>query len=124
MTVKNAVNWFEIPVNDMEKAKAFYEDVLGLTLSINEMGPFLMAWFPMHEGAEYATGSLIKGEGHTPSHAGTLVYFAVESIEAAVEKAESGGGKTVTPKMPIGEHGFVAHIEDCEGNRVGLHAMS
>ncbi len=77
----NPVNWFEIPVNDLERAKQFYETVFGLQLSLNEMGPMKMAWFPMTQGSPGATGTLIKSEGYTPSHAGTLIYFTVTDIE-------------------------------------------
>jgi uncharacterized protein len=119
----NAVNWFEIPVTDLARAKAFYEHVLGLPLSLNEMGPLKMAWFPMNQGAMGATGSLVKAAGFTPSHAGSLVYFTVEDIEAALKRAAAKGGKVLNPKTGIGQYGFIAHFEDCEGNRVALHSM-
>lgn len=63
---QNAVGWFEIPVTDMPRAKAFYEKVLGIELSLNQMGPIEMAWFPMNHEASGATGSLCKGEGYEP----------------------------------------------------------
>lgn len=119
----NPVNWFEIPVKDLEKAKAFYETVLSYELSINEMGPLKMAWFPMFQGATGAAGTLVQAEGYVPSHHGSMVYFSVDSIEGSLEKINANGGKTLTPKTSIGEHGFVAHFEDCEGNRVALHAL-
>jgi uncharacterized protein len=118
----NAVNWFEIPVTDLARAKAFYEHVLGLTLSLNEMGPSKMAWFPMNQGAMGATGALVKAAGYTPSHAGTRVYITVADIEAALKRAAAKGGKVLEPKTSIGQYGFVAHFEDCEGNRVALHS--
>lgn len=118
----NAVNWFEIPVTDLIKAKSFYEKVFTVELALNEMGPLKMAWFPMVEGAPGATGTLVQAEGYTPSHNGTLVYLSVEDIEATLEKINANGGKTLAPKMSIGEWGFTAHFEDCEGNRVALHS--
>ena len=124
MTTKNPVNWIEIPATDLDRAKSFYETVLQTTLSLNEMGPMKMAWFPMHQGAEYATGTLVKADGYTPSHDGTLVYFSVDSIEETLQRIESSGGKILSPKTGIGEHGFIAHFEDCEGNRVAVHAVS
>ncbi|MYC27076.1 MAG: VOC family protein [Nitrospira sp. SB0662_bin_26] len=120
----NPVNWFEIPVNDLERAKQFYETVFGLQLSLNEMGPMKMAWFPMTQGGPGATGTLIKSEGYVPSHAGTLVYFTVTDIEGALDKINATGGKMLMPKTSIGEHGHIAHFQDCEGNRVALHAMT
>ena len=69
------------------------------------------------------TGSLMKMEGYTPSHAGILVYFSVEDIEGTLDKLNAIGGKTILPKTGIGQYGFMAHFEDSEGNRVGLHSM-
>lgn len=118
----NAVNWFEIPVTDMDRAKKFYEAVLGYKLELNEMGPALMAWFPMEQGAEGTTGSLIKAEGYTPSDSGSMVYFSVDDIENTLVKVNENGGSTFNPKTSIGEYGFVAHFTDTEGNRVALHS--
>ncbi len=118
----NPVNWFEIPVKDLERAKSFYEYVLDCQLSINEMGPLKMAWFPMRQDAAGATGSLVQNENYTPSYSGSMVYFSVEDIESALARIEEKGGKILNPKSGIGEHGFVAHFEDSEGNRVALHS--
>ena len=120
----NPVNWFEIPVNDLERGKQFYESVFGLQLSLNEMGPMKMAWFPMTQGGPGATGALMECENHTPSHAGTLVYFSVTDIEGTLATINAHGGKTLMPKTGIGEHGYIAHFQDCEGNRVALHSMT
>ena len=117
----NPVAWFEIPVTNMARAKGFYEHVLGTSLEPMQMGPADMAMFPSAQGP---AGCLIKSEGYTPSHAGTLVYFAVADIAGTLAKAQGRGGKTLVPKMDIGEFGFVAHFEDSEGNRVALHSQS
>ena len=118
----NAINWFEIPVIDMDRAKKFYENILGVSLDINNMGPMEMAWFPMEQNAPGAAGTLIKAESYTPSHEGSLVYFSVSEIEKTLATVESNGGKILNPKMSIGEYGFVAHFQDSEGNRVALHS--
>lgn len=120
----NPGNWFEIPVHDLERAKQFYETVFGFQLSLNEMGPMKMAWFPMTQEGSGAAGTLMKSEGYTPSHAGTLVYFSVTDIEGTLAKVNANGGKTLMPKTGIGEHGHIAHFQDCEGNRVGLHSKT
>ncbi len=117
----NPVNWFEIPVADLARAKTFYESVMGVQLAENEMRPNKMAWFPVEMGASGAAGTLIQGDGFTPSHAGSLVYFNVPAIDAALAKIGSAGGKTLMPRMSIGQFGFIAHFEDTEGNRVALH---
>jgi predicted enzyme related to lactoylglutathione lyase len=120
----NPVNWFEIPANDLERAREFYEAALGFKLEVHDMGVVKMAWFPeMIMDAYGATGSLVKGEGYVPSHDGTLVYFPVEDIEGTLAKVIEAGGKTLLPKMSIGQYGFIGHFEDTEGNKVGLHSM-
>jgi hypothetical protein len=120
----NPVNWFEIPATDLNRAKQFYEDVLGVALSLQDFGGLKMAWFPMSENASGATGTLVQQETYIPSHEGTMVYFAVESIDETLERVTSSGGRVLNGKTSIGEHGFVAHFEDSEGNRVALHARS
>ena len=117
----NPVNWFEIPVSDMSRAKQFYERVFGVELAENEMGPNKMAWFPMEMGVQGAAGTLIQGEAYKPSHDGSLVYLHVDKIDPTLEKINAEGGKTLMPRMSIGEHGFIAHFEDSEGNRVAVH---
>lgn len=121
MDKMNPVNWFEIPVSDLDRAKTFYETVLGLELSLYEMGPLQMAWFPMNEGIPGATGSLVKGEGYVPSLTGTVVYFTVNDLDAALKRVAASGGEILIPKMGIGEYGFISHFRDSEGNRVALH---
>lgn len=117
----NPVNWFEIPVTDMSRAKKFYETVLSVELTDSEMGPNKMGWFPMEMGAAGSAGTLIQGDGYTPSHDGSLVYINVDSIDPTLEAINGNGGKTLVPRMSIGQHGFIAHFEDTEGNRVALH---
>jgi predicted enzyme related to lactoylglutathione lyase len=119
----NAVNWFEIPVRDLERAIKFYEKVFDVKLTPEEMGGMKMAMFPFTQDAPGAAGSLIKGETYEPSHAGTVVYFGVESIEETMRKVNANGGTTYLPKTSIGAYGFIAQFEDTEGNRLALHAM-
>lgn len=124
MPTANPVNWFEIPASDLDRARRFYEAVLDVELQGNDMGSLKMAWFPMREGGDGATGALVQNENYEPSHAGTLVYLSVGSIEGALERIEANGGTVLNGKTSIGEFGFVAHFEDTEGNRVALHADS
>lgn len=107
----------------MHRATKFYETAFGVKLAPNEMGPNQMAWFPMEMGSPGAAGTLMKGDGFTPSHQGSLVYFKVGTIDAALKKIVSAGGKTLLPRTSIGQHGFIAHFEDSEGNRVALHEL-
>jgi uncharacterized protein len=119
----NAVNWFEIPATDINRAKKFYENVMSEELSLMEMGPSQYAMFPIEQGAANAPGAIVKAEGYTPSQTGALVYFSVEDIEGTLTKINKNGGSTILPKTSIGENGFMAHFNDCEGNRIALHSV-
>jgi len=105
----------------MDRAKKFYESVFGIPLSVQTKGTLQMALWPKPQDASGAGGSLIKIDSIKPSHDGTLVYFTVEDIPAVLERVHANGGKTLKEKMSIGEYGFIAHFEDSEGNRLGLH---
>lgn len=118
----NPVNWFEIPVSDLERAQNFYEKVFDIEITVNEMNNLRMGWFPFEENAAGATGTLMESESYVPSYEGSMVYFSVDDIEAILENIEANKGKVITNKMSIGEFGFVGHFEDSEGNRLGLHA--
>jgi len=120
----NAVNWFEIPVSDMDRAQRFYEGALGVTLTVRDMGPNRMAMFPRQPKAAGASGALVKGPGYVPSQKGSMVYMHVNDIEHTLSAIERGGGKPLMPKTSIGEGGFIASFTDCEGNRVALHAYT
>ena len=117
----NPVNWFEIPVTDRKRAKTFYEGALSVEITETEMGPNKMGWFPMEMGALGAAGTLIQGDRYTPSHDGSLVYIHVDAIDPTLEWINRCGGKTLMPRTSIGQHGFISHFEDSEGNRVALH---
>lgn len=119
---KNVVNWFEIPVADMPRAKKFYKSLLNVELQDLPMPGMQLSSFPMVQGGEYATGALAQSENHVPSANGTTVFFACEDVSDQLGRVESLGGKVVVPKTSIGEHGFIAHIMDSEGNKVALHS--
>jgi predicted enzyme related to lactoylglutathione lyase len=123
VSVKSHIaNWFEIPVNDLDRAAKFYEKVFDVKLSREDMGGMKMAMFPFTQDAPGAAGTLVKGESYVPSHAGTVVYFSVEDIPETLRKINANGGKTLMPKTAIGEYGFIAQFEDIEGNRLALHS--
>lgn len=120
---RDAISWFEIPVLDMARARKFYETVLTITLNEFQVpgnGP-LMAMFPAEGGIN---GALVcMPNFYTPSHHGTLVYLnANPDVQIALNKVPAAGGKVLVPKTLItDEYGFMAVIEDTEGNRVALH---
>jgi predicted enzyme related to lactoylglutathione lyase len=63
----NPVHRFEIPVDDLPRATACYEAVIGAPLKPLEQGPYHMSWFPGDSGAQGSTGALINGPGRVPS---------------------------------------------------------
>ena len=122
--MKNSVVWSEIAVSDLKRAAAFYEKVLDAELAFDKFGPFRIALFP--HGEQGVGGCLVHGEGYEPSAKGTVTYLAATpGIDAALERAWSAGGKVLMPKTALpNNQGFIAHVSDSEGNRIGLHAMS
>ena len=119
----NALNWFEIPVPDMERARNFYSTIFGVEMPTMEAMPgYTMAMFPAEQGVG---GALIHGEGYVPSQEGTVVYLnGGEDLSTVLDKIDGAGGQVIMPKTDIGENGFVAYFSDTEGNKVGLHSMS
>ena len=120
LTKTVAVGWFEIPVSNVARAKQFYETVFEVKLSPQNYGPVAMEKFPWEQGASGAPGALVKAEGYAPSRAGTLAYFSVEDIDAALGRIKQNGGKELKPKTSMGGYGFIAMFEDTENNRIGL----
>ncbi|MCB0457456.1 MAG: VOC family protein [Flavobacteriaceae bacterium] len=121
----NPFAWIEIPVNNMERAVVFYENVFQVRLQQQDFGGLLMAWFP-NAGSESpgAPGTLIKQESYTPSKEGPLVYFYSENLQMELDRGEVAGGKIYQPKTQISsEHGYMAVFIDSEGNRVALYSM-
>lgn len=120
-----AINWFEIPVADMDRAQAFYEKVLGRTLKRENFGGGLMAVFPYDPPA--CGGCLVAGaNGAAAAGSGIRVYLdCLPSIDAVLARVAAAGGQVIAPKSALPEDmGFIAHVRDTEGNEVGLHATA
>lgn len=121
----HAVNWFEIPVKDLQRAKTFYESILDTTLHPFEGMGMKSAFFPADFNAGDVGGCLVEGKGYEPSDKGALIYLnAGEDLAVPLSKVEKAGGKVVLPKTSIGEHGFMAYFMDTEGNRLAFHSNS
>ena len=118
----SAINWFEIPVKDFGRAKTFYETILGVTMQPMEAMGMKSAFFPA-DFENGVGGCIIQGQGYEPTNKGSLIYLnGGEDLSIILSKVELGGGKIVLLKTAIGPHGFMAHFEDSEGNKVGLHS--
>lgn len=119
----NPVGWFEIYVQDMERAKTFYETVFqGKLEQIPGLDVEMWA-FPMSEQGYGTAGALAKMEGCASGGSGTLVYFKCEDCAVEAARAAEHGGRIFKEKMSIGKYGFIALIFDSEGNMIGLHSM-
>ncbi len=119
----NPVNWFEIYVQDMARAKLFYETVFRRTLE-QIANPELEMWsFPMEVERFGAGGSLVKMEGMPSGGNSTIVYFICEDCAVESARIEPAGGRIFKPKFSIGQYGFIALVYDTEGNMIGMHSM-
>lgn len=121
--VKNPVFHFEIPVTELDRAVAFYEQVFGFTFERKCIDGYDMAFFPRSDDGPGASGALAKGDTYQPTHSGCVIYFDVDDIDLVLQRAQVAGAKLLYEKTDIGAGGFVAEIEDSEGNRIALNAM-
>ena len=122
----NMVGWFEIPVEDMERARKFYEVVFDIAITIHDLDRFIMGWFPRAQDKSGSPGSLVKHEMYIPSDtAGPLLYFSCKDLADELARVTPAGGSIIKQKTEIGGgHGFMALIKDTEGNRIALHSLS
>jgi uncharacterized protein len=125
MAKTNAIGWFDIYVEDMDRAVAFYEAVLILKLEeiADPTGETLMMSFPAEMNSYGAAGALVKARYSRPGIGGTMVYFSVEDCAQESSRVLAVGGEIVRPKFAIGEFGWVTLCQDTEGNMFGLNSM-
>ncbi len=124
----NPVVWFEIYVQDMPRAQAFYEAVFQCQLAplgapSSDTHGMQMLSFPGDMTTMGASGTLCRMDGVPSGGGGTLVYFACDDCAVEQGRVEQAGGQVFRPKFSIGEYGFAALVTDTEGNMIGLHSM-
>jgi uncharacterized protein len=119
----NPVGWFEIYVQDMERARRFYESVFQVKLEkLNS--PVIEMWaFPGDMSSYGSPGSLVRMDGFPSGNNSILVYFSCEDCAVEEGRVEGAGGRVQRPKMSIGEYGFVSLAYDSEGNMFGMHSL-
>lgn len=129
--MKNPVNWFEIYVQDMERATSFYEAVLHIQLdklpipdAMEEDATFQMTTFPFTETEPNASGALVKAAGVESGGSGTMVYFTCDDCQVEQSRVVKAGGKILKEKFSIGDYGYCTICQDTEGNTFGLHSMN
>ncbi|UCF69495.1 MAG: VOC family protein [Acidobacteriota bacterium] len=123
--VTSALNWFEIPVSDFERAYGFYSKIFDFDMPTHQMGPVMMG-FLLHEQGKGVGGAICKGDGYEPSESGTLVYLnGGKDLSTVLDRVEGAGGKVLQAKTQITpELGYYGIFKDTEGNRLALHSMS
>jgi predicted enzyme related to lactoylglutathione lyase len=115
--------WFEIPVNNLDRAVQFYSKVFGTKLEVMDMGESKGAMFPYSPGV--AAGALIQSKENKPSKSGSMIYLnGGKDLSVPLNRVVPAGGKIVQSKLKIGDMGFMAVFEDSEGNDVALHSMN
>ena len=120
--MSNPVGWFEIYVQDMKRAKAFYEEVFGFKLD-KLPGPDFEYWtFSMEREGKGSGGALCKYEGFPSGKNSVLVYFTCEDCAVEEARVKKLGGRIEKAKQSIGEYGFISLVYDTEGNMIGLHS--
>lgn len=119
--MQHALNWFEIPSTDFDRAVGFYSTLLGTPLAKMEGGNRPVALFPADKDG---VGGAVVKDARKPSMEGALVFLnARDQMDAMLARVESAGGKVILPRMEIPPNGFIAVVQDTEGNQVGLHSM-
>lgn len=127
MSERNPVGWFEIYVRDIERAKSFYETMLGVELTkLGQSGNSLetMWAFPMRQDGTGAAGALAKMDGAPVGPGGTMIYFVCDDCAEQARRAKQAGGQIVKEKFSIGDYGNIALVADLDGNIIGLHSRT
>ena len=119
----NPVGWFEIYVQDIDRAKKFYESVFQIKLEKLNNPELELRGFPMLMDHQGASGALVKMEGFPSGGNSTLVYFSCSDCAIEEARAVEHGGKIQQSKKSIGEYGFISLVFDTEGNMFGLHSL-
>ncbi len=123
--MKSAINWFEIPTTDYERAKKFYNTMLGIEITDMPMPEGKYGMFPYDNDNNGVGGGLVQMKEVTPSAEGITIYLnGGDDLSIPLGRVETAGGKVVMPKTDIGENGFMAQLLDTEGNRVALHSWN
>lgn len=121
---RNPVGWFEIYVQDMARARRFYETVLGTTLSRLPSGDLEMWSFPGKPDHPGCTGALVHVAGMNSGGNSVMIYFSCADCATEAGRVAGAGGRIKRDKTAIGEYGFIVLAFDPDGNMFGLHSMA
>jgi len=120
---RNALNWFEIPVDEFDRARTFYGRLFAYDMPVTDMGPARMGFLPFEQGSGVG-GAIVKVDDFLPARNGTMVYLAAgDDLSTVLMRVEEAGGKVLQDKTQITpEIGYYAIFLDSEGNKVALHS--
>lgn len=126
--MNNAVNWFEIYTADFARAKAFYTAVFGkqlldIPVDNERHGEMQYAVFAGDGDGSGSGGALVRLDVAQPGIGGTLIYFDCEDVNNELGRVAAAGGKIMRPKQAVGDMGYIALIQDTEGNMIGLRSL-
>lgn len=122
---ENALNWFEISVNDLGRAKKFYEKIFDIKMETFDMGNgMVMEMFPGDSAGGTVYGALCKSPDHKPSADGAKIYLnGNPNLGVVLDRVQAAGGKVLMPKTKIDDNiGHMGFFMDTEGNVLGLHS--
>lgn len=116
------IHWFEIPVQNFVRAKAFYEYVFQIEMPVSPMGEYTMGFFPPRGGV---SGAIVHGDGYQPSVYGSRIYLSCNpDLQEFMDRAVEAGGRVIVPKYRISEEvGYCAFVLDSEGNSLAFHSV-
>jgi len=122
--MKDAINWFEIPATDFDRAVRFYSAIYDNDMPTRDMGHVKMGFFSHEQGQ--VGGAVVTGEGYQPSRDGSKLYLnGGDDLSTVLDRVETAGGTVVTGKTEISpEIGHFAIVQDTEGNHIYLHSMN
>lgn len=123
--LKSAINWFEIPAMDFDRAVSFYSAIYAFDMPTSDMGHLKMGFFQHQHGVGIG-GGVVSGEGYIPSLDGSKIFLnAGADLSTVLNRVTDAGGTVVMGKTQISpEIGYFAIIDDTEGNRIYLHSMN
>ena len=116
---ENAMVWFEIPVTDMDRAKAFYTSVLAADFHDDDTGPNPMAVFVIKDMQTGLSGHLYPGRPASGGSGNTIHLASPEPLEEALQRVGENGGRVLSPIVKI-PPGRFAYCLDPDGNSIGL----
>lgn len=123
--LKSAINWFEIPAVNFDRAVHFYSQIYAFDMPTRDMGEVRMGFF-QHQQGQGIGGAVVFGEGGKPSQDGPKLYLnGGEDLNTVLARVTAAGGKIVKEKTQISpEIGYFGIFDDTEGNRIYVHSMN